>query len=30
MNDAPPNVRRDDIPPHPVPQVRYRDRHADD
>ncbi|GHP19476.1 hypothetical protein J2W54_003892 [Rhodococcus fascians] len=30
VNDAPPNVRRDDIPPHPVPQVRYRDRHADD
>ncbi|MDV6303743.1 MULTISPECIES: DUF6542 domain-containing protein [Rhodococcus] len=24
-----PDPRRDDIPPHPVPKVRYRDRHSD-
>ncbi|OZC97595.1 hypothetical protein CH275_26205 [Rhodococcus sp. 06-235-1A] len=24
-----PTSNRDDIPPHPVPQVRYRDRHSD-
>ncbi|MFI8569646.1 DUF6542 domain-containing protein [Rhodococcus sp. NPDC078407] len=28
-NHALPTAHRDDIPPHPVPRVRYRDRHAD-
>ncbi|MDV6264032.1 DUF6542 domain-containing protein [Rhodococcoides yunnanense] len=28
-NHSLPGAHRDDIPPHPVPQVRYRDRHTD-
>ncbi|WP_179272885.1 MULTISPECIES: DUF6542 domain-containing protein [unclassified Rhodococcus (in: high G+C Gram-positive bacteria)] len=28
-NHALPTPHRDDIPPHPVPRVRYRDRHSD-